>query len=526
MSYYVANFLLILTLIVFVVIFIIVYIYTQNKFVSKYGELNELEVKIMNTKRLLSTTKKEIEKEIETFKKEETIKVREEMLAKKQAVEEEIKALRVEHQFREDRIVKKEENLDNKIEKYEARLHTLEDREKKLIEKENIVDEIKQKQEDELLKISNLTRDEAKQIILDKLDDDLIKEKAQLIKTYEDRLQMDKEKMAKNILSTAINKASSEYVVNSTITVVELPNDDMKGRIIGKEGRNIRAIEAATGVDLIIDDTPETVLLSSFDGVRREIARLSLEQLIEDGRIHPGKIEEIVDKATDKVNHEILVAAESAMLEVGVHTLPKEVQKTLGKLKYRSSYGQNVLQHSIEVAHAAGVLANELGLDVNLAKKAGLLHDIGKAFTHEMEGSHALIGAEYIKKYINDEKLVNAIEAHHDEVSKKTIEAVIVQAADAISASRPGARRETLSNYIKRLEQLEEIANSYEGIENSYAIQAGRELRLIVSPDKISDEEALVLSHKVSKDIESKMTYPGQIKVTVVRETRAVEYAK
>ena len=301
----------------------------------------------------------------------------------------------------------------------------------------------------------------------------------------------------------------------------------MKGRIIGKEGRNIRAIEAATGVDLIIDDTPEAVVLSSFDGVRREVAKIALEKLIQDGRIHPTKIEELVDKAASEVEQAMFDAAEQAILEVGIPTLPKEVLKALGRLKYRTSFGQNVLQHCIEVAHLAGAIAAEIGANVNYAKRGGLFHDIGKAFSHEQEGSHAINGAEFLRKFSKEsEVVINAVESHHDEVEQKSIEAVIVQAADAISASRPGARRETLTNYLKRLEQLEEIANSHEGIENSYAIQAGRELRLIVSPEKINDDQAVILSRDIAKEIEEKMQYPGQIKVTVVRETRAIEYAK
>lgn len=352
-------------------------------------------------------------------------------------------------------------------------------------------------------------------------------DKAILIRDYEYNLDREKDRIAKRIISTAIGKAASDYVVDSTISVVQLPSEEMKGRIIGREGRNIRAIEAATGVDLIIDDTPEAVVLSSFDGVRREIARIALEKLIGDGRIHPTKIEEVVEKAQEEVEESILDAAEHAILEVGIPTLPREVLKVLGKLKFRTSFGQNILQHSIEVAHIAAALAAEVGANVDAAKRGALLHDIGKAFSHEQEGSHAINGAEFLRKFSRESEIViNAVEAHHDEVEQLSVEAVLVQAADSISASRPGARSETLSTYLKRLEQLEEIANSHEGIETSYAIQAGRELRLIVYPDKVDDDKAAILSREVAKDIEEKMQYPGQIKVTVIRETRAVEFAK
>ena len=348
-----------------------------------------------------------------------------------------------------------------------------------------------------------------------------------LIRDFEHNLDREKDRISKRIISTAIGKAAPNYVIDSTISVIQLPSEEMKGRIIGREGRNIRAIEAATGVDLIIDDTPEAVVLSSFDGVRREVARIALEKLISDGRIHPTKIEEVVAKAQGEVDESILDAAEQAILEVGIPTLPREVLKVLGRLKFRTSFGQNILQHSIEVAHIATALAAEVGANVEVAKRAALLHDIGKAFSHEQEGSHALNGGEFLRKFSKENEIViNAVEAHHNEVEQLSIEAVLVQAADSISASRPGARRETLSNYLKRLEQLEEIANSHEGIESSYAIQAGRELRLIVHPDKIDDDKATILSREVAKEIEEKMQYPGQIRVTVIRETRAVEYAK
>lgn len=521
------DLLLLLIVIILIVVFVVTYIYTQNKFVSKYGELKDLEIQIHNMKREFSSLKNKLEKELETYKKEETIKVQEELLAKKQLVDNEIKELRLEQNQREERLNKKEESLDSRLLKFEEKSQELEQKMNFLKDKEKEIDEIKIEQEEMLSKISMLSKEEAKDIILTKLDNELISEKAHILKEYEYDINREKERISKEIIATAINKGASDYVANATISVVQLPSEEMKGRIIGKEGRNIKALEMATGVDLIIDDTPEAVLLSSFDGVRREIARISLEKLIEDGRIHPAKIEELVEKSTKEINNQIMEAAENAMMEVGIHTLPRKVLEVLGKLKYRTSFGQNVLQHSIEVAHIAGTLAYELGLDVDICKKAGLLHDIGKAFTHELEGSHALIGAEFLKKNgINNDKILNAVEAHHDEVEKKSIEAVIIQAADSISASRPGSRRETLSNYLKRLEQLETIANSYDGIENSYAIQAGRELRLIVKPDKISDEESIVLSRKIAKNIEDTMMYPGQIKVTVIRETRAVDIAK
>ena len=428
---------------------------------------------------------------------------------------------------KEERLAKKEETIESRILRLEEKEAKIEVQKEELVSKETYLNELVDKGNQELERISELSKEEAAKVILTKLENELDHDKALLIRDYEHNLDRDKDRISKRIISTAIGKAATDYVVDSTISVIQLPSEEMKGRIIGREGRNIRAIEAATGVDLIIDDTPEAVVLSSFDGVRREVAKIALEKLISDGRIHPTKIEEVVEKAQQEVDESIMEAAEQAILEVGIPALPREVLKVLGKLKFRTSFGQNILQHSIEVAHIAATLAAEIGANIDVAKRAALLHDIGKAFSHEQEGSHAINGGEFLRKFSKETEIViNAVEAHHNEVDQLSIEAVLVQAADSISASRPGARRETLSNYLKRLEQLEEIANSHEGIESSYAIQAGREIRLIVNPEKIDDDKATILSREVAKEIEEKMQYPGQIKVTVIRETRAIEYAK
>ena len=507
--------------------FFIAYFFGSSVFKKKYGELSELELRIVDAKRRLESSKKEVEREIESFKKEETLKVKETLLNEKKIADEEIKKMKAEIVSKEERLAKKEETLETKMERLEERESKIERQREKISRKETELNELIQKEEKELERISELTREDASKIILTRLENELDHDKAVLIRDFEYNLDREKDKISKRIISTAIGKASADYVVDSTISVIQLPSEEMKGRIIGREGRNIRAIESATGVDLIIDDTPEAVVLSSFDGVRREVARIALEKLISDGRIHPTKIEEVVQKAQEEVEESVLDAAEQAILEVGIPTLPREVLRVFGRLKFRTSFGQNILQHSIEVAHIAAALAAEIGANVDIAKRAGLLHDIGKAFSHEQEGSHAINGGEFLRKFSKENELViNAVEAHHDEVEQLSIEAVLVQAADSISASRPGARRETLSNYLKRLEQLEEIANSHEGIESSYAIQAGRELRLIVHPDRINDDKAVILSREVAKEIEEKMQYPGQIKVTVIRETRAVEYAK
>ena len=507
--------------------FFIAYFYGSSIFKKKYGELSELELRIVDAKRRLESSKKEVEREIESFRKEETLKVKEELLNEKKVADEEIKKMKSEIVFKEERIAKKEEILETKTERLEEKETKIEKQREKLVRKESELNDLISKEEKELERISELTKEDAAKIILTKLENQLDHDKAILIRDFEHNLDREKDRISKRIISTAIGKASADYVVDSTISVIQLPSEEMKGRIIGREGRNIRAIEAATGVDLIIDDTPEAVVLSSFDGVRREVARIALEKLISDGRIHPTKIEEVVAKAQEEVEESVLDAAEQAILEVGIPTLPREVLKVFGRLKFRTSFGQNILQHSIEVAHIAAALAAEIGANVDVAKRAGLLHDIGKAFSHEQEGSHAINGGEFLRKFSKEnETVINAVESHHNEVEQLSVEAVLVQAADSISASRPGARRETLSNYLKRLEQLEEIANSHEGIESSYAIQAGRELRLIVHPDEIDDDKAIILSREVAKEIEEKMQYPGQIKVTVIRETRAIEYAK
>ena len=507
--------------------FFVAYFYGSSIFKKKYGELSELELRIVDAKRRLESSKKEVEREIESFRKEETLKVKEELLNEKKIADDEIKKMKLEIVFKEERIAKKEEILETKTERLEDKEAKMEKQREKLVRKETELNELISKEEKELERISELTKEDAAKIILTKLENQLDHDKAILIRDFEHNLDREKDRISKRIISTAIGKASADYVVDSTISVIQLPSEEMKGRIIGREGRNIRAIEAATGVDLIIDDTPEAVVLSSFDGVRREVARIALEKLISDGRIHPTKIEEVVAKAQEEVEESVLDAAEQAILEVGIPTLPREVLKVFGRLKFRTSFGQNILQHSIEVAHIAAALAAEIGANVDVAKRAGLLHDIGKAFSHEQEGSHAINGGEFLRKFSKEnETVINAVESHHNEVEQLSVEAVLVQAADSISASRPGARRETLSNYLKRLEQLEEIANSHEGIESSYAIQAGRELRLIVHPDEIDDDRAMILSREVAKEIEEKMQYPGQIKVTVIRETRAIEYAK
>ncbi len=473
-------------------------------------------------KRLLETVKIEAE----NTKREEIFKAKEEMLKLRNDLDQEIKERRTELGQQEKRLIQKEENLDRRVQSLENKEKDLE---KRILENDEIKADLEKKKEEEvqeLQRISGLTVDEAKKQLLDSLESEISAEKAQKIRDYENKYKEDSSKIAKEMVSYAIQKCAADHTSETTVSVVSLPNDEMKGRIIGREGRNIKTLETLTGIDLIIDDTPEAVIISGFDPLRREVARIALEKLLEDGRIHPAKIEEMVEKAKEEVETIIKEEGERAVLETGVNGLNPDIVKLLGKLKYRTSYGQNVLNHSIEVSHLSRIMADELGLNSKLAARAGLLHDIGKALDHDMEGTHVEIGVDVLKRYKEGDIVINAVEAHHGDVEPKSLEAVLVQAADAISASRPGARRETLETYIKRLQDLERVAESFEGVEKSFAIQAGREVRLVVKPEKISDNDMLILARDVAKKIEEEMEYPGQIKVNVIRETRAIEYAK
>lgn len=468
----------------------------------------------------------EAKKSSESMKKEAIIEAKEEAHKLRGDLERETRERRNEIQRLERRLMQREESLDKKSELIEKKEDTLNQKQSEIQELESKINDLFTQQRLELERLSGLSSEEAKQILLEEIRKEIKYDAAVMIKEIEIKAKEEADKRAREIITCAIQRCAADHVVDSTVYVVDLPNDEMKGRIIGREGRNIRTLETLTGVDLIIDDTPEAVILSAFDPIRRQVARIALEKLIVDGRIHPARIEEMVEKAKKEVENDIKEEGEQATFETNVHGLHIELIKLLGRLKYRTSYGQNVLKHSIEVAYLAGLMASELGIDPTLAKRAGLLHDIGKAVDHEIEGPHALIGAEISKKYREASIITNAIAAHHGDVESQSLEAVLVQAADAISAARPGARRETLEAYIKRLEKLEEIANSYEGVEKSYAIQAGREIRIIVKPDNINDAGALELSREIVKRIEKELEYPGQIKVNVIRETRAVEYAK
>ena len=464
--------------------------------------------------------------EAENLRKEEIFKAKEEIMNSRKELDQEIKERRGEVQKQESRLIQKEENLDRRSENFEKKEREIE---RELQEIENQKEELKKLHDEEIIqlqKIASLTREEAKKKLLAEVDKELTVEKAALIREKEQQVKETAIKQAKEILCYTVQKCAADHSQETTVSIVSLPNDDMKGRIIGREGRNIKALETLTGIDLIIDDTPEAVVLSGFDPLRREVAKIALEKLIDDGRIHPAKIEEMVEKAKEEVENTIKEEGERAVLETGVIGLHPDIVKLLGKLKYRTSYGQNVLNHSIEVSNLTRIMADELGLDPKLARRAGLLHDIGKALDHDMEGTHVEIGVEVLKKYKENPLVINAVEAHHGDVEPQTLEAVLVQAADAISASRPGARRETLEAYIKRLQNLEEIADSFDGVEKSFAIQAGREVRILVKPDKISDDQMTILARDVSKRIEDEMDYPGQIKVNVIRETRVADYAK
>ena len=466
------------------------------------------------------------QKEAESKRKEEIFKAKEEIINARKELDNEVRERRGEVQNQERRLIQKEENLERKIAQMDNKEREFEKKEKDLENRRGELENVISRQMEELQRVSGLSKEAAKEQLLKEMDKQLTIEKANLIKSADEKAKEMATKNAKEIIGYAIQKCAADHTSETTVSIVTLPNDEMKGRIIGREGRNIRTLETLTGVDLIIDDTPEAVVISGFDALRREVARIALEKLMDDGRIHPAKIEEMVEKAKEEVAQTIKEEGERACIETGVIGLHPDLVNLIGKLKYRTSYGQNVLNHSIEVSNLARIMAEELGLDPKIARRAGLLHDIGKALDHDMEGTHVQIGVEVLKKYKENPLVINAVEAHHGDVEPQTIEAVLVQAADAISASRPGARRETLENYIKRLEKLEEIATSFDGVDKSYAIQAGREVRIIVKPEKISDAQMTILAREVSKKVEEEMEYPGQIKVNIIRETRVVDYAK
>ena len=465
-------------------------------------------------------------KNAEAKKKEAILEAKDEIIKSRNETEKELRERRAEVQRQEHRIQQKEESLDRKVENLEVKENKLAERVKVVEERLAEAEQLKRSQFDMLEKISGFTADQAKAQLLSMLDGELQHEKALKISEYEQQIKEESDTRARELISMAIQRCAADHSSEATVSVVALPNDEMKGRIIGREGRNIRALETATGVDLIIDDTPEAITVSSFDPVRREIARIALEKLIVDGRIHPARIEETVDKARAEVERTIKQKGEQAMLDAGVHSMHPEIVKLLGRLHFRTSYGQNVLNHSLEVCYLTGLLAAELGEDVTMAKRAGLLHDIGKAIDHEQEGSHIQLGVEVAKKYKENDAVVHAIHAHHGDVEAKTVIACLVQAADAISAARPGARRENIESYIKRLEKLEEIANSFNGVETSFAIQAGREIRVMIKPEAINDDQMVLVARDIVKEIENNLDYPGQIKVNLIRENRVVDYAK
>ena len=511
------------TIIAAVVFFVIGYIISNFVGSKKHKHAGE------HAKQIIEQAQKEaqnLRKEIELEAKDLKLKLRSEF-------EQETKDTRQELKDVEKRLAQREENIDRKVdllERKEKEVLTKEQdvnkRQQQIVAKEQELNQVLAQEKQKLQRVAGMSSDEAKKLLLVRMEEEAKQDAARMLKALEEETKQSADKKAKNIISLAIQRYAAEHTVETTVSVVNLPNDEMKGRIIGREGRNIRALEVATGVDVIVDDTPEAVTLSSFDIVRREIAKRTLERLLEDGRIHPGRIEEVVEKVKKEMDVNIREEGERAALDVNIHGLHPEIIKLLGRLKFRTSYGQNALQHSKEVAYIMGVMEGELGIDFNLAKRVGLLHDIGKAVSHEIEGGHAKIGADLAKKFGEPEDVIHAIAAHHEDIEANTLFAVLVQAADAISATRPGARRETLETYVKRLENLEKIANSFKGVDKSFAIQAGREVRVAVKPDKINDLQSITLARDISKKVEESLQYPGQIKVTVIRETRAIEYAK
>ncbi len=484
------------------------------------------EGKIKNAEELARKITEDSIKDGEARKKELLLEAKEEIYKSRSEIEKEVKERRNEVQKLERRLQNKEEAIDKRNESLERKEDNLAAKLKSLEKKEEAVDRVYEQQKLELEKLSGLTSDEAKEILLNDTRKEIMQESAMMIKEMESKAKEDADKNAREIISSTIQRVAADHVAETTVTVVALPNDEMKGRIIGREGRNIRALETLTGIDLIIDDTPEAVVLSGFDPIRREVARIALEKLIIDGRIHPARIEEMVEKAQKEVENTMREAGEQASFDAGVHGLHPEIIKLLGRLKYRTSYGQNVLKHAVEVSHLAGIMAAELGADVKIARRAGLLHDLGKAVDHEIEGPHVEIGVDLARKYKESKEVLHAMEAHHGDVEPETVEAVLIMAADAISAARPGARRETLESYIKRLEKLEEIANSFVGVEKSFAIQAGREIRIMIKPEDVSEAQMIHTARDIVKKIESELDYPGQIKVNLIRETRAIDYAK
>ncbi len=486
----------------------------------------EAEAKIGSAEAEAERILKDAHVQAEAAKKEAVVKAKDEIYHLRNESEKELKERRADVQRQERRLQQKEEALDHKIENYEKKEEALAERARAIEARMAEVEALKKSQYDLLERLSGFSKEQAKEYLLQSLTEELEHEKAVKLAEYETQLKCEADFRARSLISQAIQRVAADQVAETTVSVVPLPSDEMKGRIIGREGRNIRAIETLTGVDLIIDDTPEAITLSCFDPVRREIARVAMERLISDGRIHPARIEEMVNKARREVENTIKAEGERAVLETGLRGINPEVVKLLGRMHYRTSYGQNVLDHSMEVAFLSGIMASELGIDPEVARRAGLLHDIGKSVDHQVEGSHIEIGVDIARKYKESEAVVHAIQAHHGDVEAKTVVACLVQAADAISAARPGARRENLENYIKRLEKLEELANSFEGVERSFAIQAGREVRIIVRPDKVNDDQMVILAREIAKKIESNMDYPGQIKVNLIRENRAVDFAK